>query len=203
MNLTDYTTSQILAAFNRLSGENVKRFTDRSTAEKRITALLEKLGLDADAIASPDAKAKRDEFSIPHLGFERLKKNADAEALRQDTLAAQEAAMKSVRIAKIEKPAAAPKAAKPKAAPKAGPVSITIENKIDFRDKEAVDGLMLYMLKQQPAKVGAYRAAWIAADKSGFGKLAPTQQKGIMRASINRLAERGKIKKDGQTFSAR
>jgi hypothetical protein len=61
-NLADFTTAELLQWFNENSGEDpVKRFSDRASAERRVTALLEKGAVATEptpATPAPATKAK-------------------------------------------------------------------------------------------------------------------------------------------------
>lgn len=62
------------------------------------------------------------------------------------------------------------------------------------------DGFVLQTVRDAGGcKVGVVRAAW-GALAAPFARLAPTQQKGIIRRSVNRLVEAGKLARDGQRF---
>lgn len=51
-----------------------------------------------------------------------------------------------------------------------------------------------------PCKVGVMRERWKAEDAT-FGRLAPTQQKGIMRRCVRKLESAGLVRKEGAVFS--
>lgn len=89
-----------------------------------------------------------------------------------------------------------------KAAPKADKPAKAKVDRPDFRDPAKVREVMLDLIGTEgPGKVGNFRAAWIDRDPNGFGKLAPTQQKGIMRKAINKLVADKLVNRDGSIFS--
>jgi hypothetical protein len=52
----------------------------------------------------------------------------------------------------------------------------------------------------EPVKIGVLRAKW-TSEAADFAKLAPTQQKGIMRRAVRALVEAGTVAKNGMLFS--
>ena len=70
-----------------------------------------------------------------------------------------------------------------------------------FRTKEIVDRKVAAIYRKTPGKVGVARAAFGKADPE-FAALKDTAQKGIVRQSVNRLVEAGKLSRDGSVFAA-
>lgn len=50
MNLSEYTSAQLVTAFNAITGQNVARFSDRKTAERRVCKAVEENNADLAAI---------------------------------------------------------------------------------------------------------------------------------------------------------
>jgi hypothetical protein len=157
-----------------ITGGGYKRAATKDEAAKRFVraAAERKIAKPESFLAKPfvDAKAALE----AHLAGPKVEADPDRAGARKRAVAAAKAPAKARAVA-VDAP--------------------------DFRVPAKVDALMLRIIDAiGPAKVGKFRAEWAARDPQGYGRLAPTQQKGVMRKSVNRLVAEGKLLRNGPTF---
>jgi hypothetical protein len=179
--MTNLTATQIAQLTTIITGGVCKRSATKGAAIKRFIAACNKDAprpIDAEIILAISNFDEAKDALLSELKAENETNKADA---------------KSKRKAAVALAAAASEKNKP---------AVAKEDRPAFRDPAKVQEIMLDLIGTVgPGKVGKFRAAWIDRDPNGYGKLAPTQQRGIMRKAINKLVASGLVVRDGSTFS--
>lgn len=180
--MTKFTATQIAQLTAIITGGGYKRAATRDAAVKRFIKVATEAG-----IAAPEG--------FLDMNFDAATTDLHAELNVLKTGRKPEApTTANKRKAALEVTA--------KAAPKADKSAKAKADRPDFRDPAKVQEVMLDLIGAfGPGKVGKFRAEWINRDPEGYGRLAPTQQKGIMRKAINKLVATGLVSRDGSTFS--
>ncbi len=110
MNLSAHTTSQLLAAYNAISGQNIARFADRKTAERRVSALFEtNRGAIEQLLAPASAPVAEPTKTVEAPAVVAEDEALDVPAFLKKGRAANIAAIAEV----LPEPVKAPKAVKP------------------------------------------------------------------------------------------
>lgn len=202
----------LTALYNGLSSGTIKRFESHAVGIDRVTRLVSQIGADEaavlvamrsagiewpptfddgpvrDADASPIG-TEVEQGNIPDEASAPVPGDADA---RSVPLVGKETATN------INSPSDAVKADTDEAAIAAIAVKAATAPLLSDADRQVL--ALLRVLG--PSKVGALRDRWKAED-TAFGRLAPTQQKGIMRRSVRKLETAGLLLKNGPMFSLR
>lgn len=190
LDLSHFRGPELVGIFNVLTNSAVTRFESQEAGIRRIERFLRERGWSeeqlADAIERAVPGRKVSEFVPPVV----------------ETVVMGGPEMNVAQPAAPAEPEAPAVAAEPVGAggddegEKAASQPTAVALELDDTDRRILATLSVI----GPCKVGVMRTRWIAED-GAFAKLAPTQQKGMMRRSVRRLEAAGKIKKDGMIFS--
>lgn len=183
--MTNLSSTQVAQLTALVTGGGYKRAATKDAAIKRFVTVATEAGIEAPA-------------DLLNLAFDEAQEKIRGAI---SPVAAPNAKRRAA-IELAEQAAPAPEAKEKPAKAKADKPAKSDEEKPDYRIPAKVDAIMIDLLRSVgPAKVGAFRAEWIKRDPEGYARLAPTQQKGIMRKALNRLVSAGKATRNGSIFA--
>lgn len=202
----------LTALYNGLSSSTIKRFESHAVGIDRVTRLVSQIGVDEATVLEAmrsvgiewppifDVDPGRDTDDSP-LGTEVERSDVTAEASAPVPCDAE--ALVVVIPSAGEKTATDINTLKGAGNSDADEVviaALAVEAASAPVLSDADRRILSLLRVLGPSKVGVLRDRWKAED-SAFGRLAPTQQKGIMRRSVRKLETAGLLLKSGPVFS--
>lgn len=184
IDLTSYSSPELVGIFNVLTSSAVARFESQEAGIRRIERALREGNLDDAHLADVIERALPGKASKPIL---------PAVTVIADAVVAP---VEPVIETKAPAVTTGPGRVGGDEAEVTGDEPAAVSLELDDTDRR----ILAMLAAMGPCKIGAMRTRWIAEDGT-FARLAPTQQKGMMRRSVRRLEGAGKVKKYGMIFS--
>ncbi|PWC48102.1 hypothetical protein TSA6c_16820 [Azospirillum sp. TSA6c] len=206
IDLSKLTTKELVVLFNQLSSGTITRFESHTVGVDRITKLVARMQADQTTVLKA-MKAAGLEFP-PGCDLSEADMT-DIPAGPETTLAPSDPVTVPPAVAiPQEEEAQAGAASEMGEAPSA--VAVTggegSETEVSTAPKEELNEndrrVLGFMKAIGPCKFGAVRDRWKKED-GGFARLAPTQQKGMIRRSVRKLEGAAMISKEGMIFTVR
>lgn len=207
--LSKLTTKELVALFNQLSSGTITRFESHTIGVDRITKLVARMQADQTTVLKAMRAAGLEFPPGCELGETEMTDVTDIAAGPETTLAPSDTvtAPPAVTIPQAEE---AQSGAISETSEASSVVAATggeaQETNVSTAPKEELNEndrrVLGYLKAIGPCKVGAVRDRWKIEDRS-FAKLAPTQQKGMIRRSVRKLEGAAMISKEGMIFTVR
>ncbi len=209
IDLSKLTTKELVVLFNQLSSGTITRFESHTVGVDRITKLVARMQADQTTVLKAMKAAGLESPPGCDLSEAETTDVTDIPAGPEATLAPSDAVTTppAVAIPHLEE-------AQSGALPETGEASSVVaetgdeaqETNVSTAPKEELNEndrrVLGYLKAIGPCKVGAVRDRWKIEDR-GFAKLAPTQQKGMIRRSVRKLEGAAMISKEGMIFTVR
>lgn len=212
IDLSKLTAKELTALYNEMSSGTIKRFESHSIGVERLSRLISQLGADeatvltsmkAAGIETPEFCHEGGTEAVPLTQAMTVETAASSDTAECGKAPPLEVALSNAEAAEGEVATSAPAEASRIVEEEPLVDGNAVENSnaespAGFND---TDHRVLDLLRDLgPSKVGALREKWKAEDDN-FRRLAPTQQKGIMRRSVRKLEAAGLVRKEGPVFS--
>lgn len=209
IDLSKLTTKELVVLFNQLSSGTITRFESHAVGVDRITKLVARMQADETTVLKA-MKAAGLEFPPGcDLSETEMTDVTDIPAGPETTLTTSDpvSVPPAVVVAQSEE---APASASSETVEASGAgeaiggedqktnVSTAPKEELNENDRRVLG----YLKAIGPCKVGAVRDRWKIEDH-GFARLAPTQQKGMIRRSVRKLEGAAMISKEGMIFTVR